>query len=618
MTQTVGFDFVDRRVMAAVQRVASNDPNPADPFRGLYISDETAPAAHARGVRVGRRRPARRRHRRARAGPARRRGARHLRRAGAQPALRAAVRLPAGRRHPQAPERAARRAPARGRGRDRRRRDDVASTSTGRCAGSARSSCSATRRRRSPSGPLKVADRLAAHLLGARLDDLPAPSRLRLVDLPAHDPGRHEHVAAVAAMLARPSELPVVLCGPDAEALLAKAYGRPLVVAHVRDMEQRDVMADAALISALEGRPIVFEGLEDLDPAERAPAAARARASAASASWSPRPRAARRSRSATARSCSSRRRRRPTPSASRRGPTSRASRTRATWPPSSGSRWARSSRRPRSRGWPPARAARSARRRPTWTSARARRPPRGSASSPRGSRRATAGCDLVVPERQLELLQSISAYLRHRDRVLVRLGLRPLGRAHAGAEGAVRRRVRHGQDDGRAGARRRARPGDLPRRPRDDREQVHRRDREEPRPHLRRRRRLQRDPLLRRGRRAVRQALGDLGLARPLREHRGRLPAAEDGGLRGRGHPRHELPAQHRRRVRAPPGLRDRLPVPGGRGPQADLAAAAARGGAARRRPRHRLPRDAVQALGRLDPQLLAVGRLPGRRRRAA
>jgi hypothetical protein len=42
MTQTVGFDFVDRRVMAAVERVASNDPNPADPFRGLYISDETA------------------------------------------------------------------------------------------------------------------------------------------------------------------------------------------------------------------------------------------------------------------------------------------------------------------------------------------------------------------------------------------------------------------------------------------------------------------------------------------------------------------------------------------------------------------------------------------------
>jgi hypothetical protein len=118
--------------------------------------------------------------------------------------------------------------------------------------------------------PLKIADRLAAHLLGARLDDLPAPTRLRLVDVPAHDPGRHDHVGAVAAMLRRPSDLPVVLCGPDAEALLSKAFERPIVVAHVRDMEQRDVMADAALISALEGRPLIFEGLEELDPAERA------------------------------------------------------------------------------------------------------------------------------------------------------------------------------------------------------------------------------------------------------------------------------------------------------------------------------------------------------------
>src|SRR5918997_4721871 len=28
--------------MAAVERVAASDPNPGDPFRGLYISDETA------------------------------------------------------------------------------------------------------------------------------------------------------------------------------------------------------------------------------------------------------------------------------------------------------------------------------------------------------------------------------------------------------------------------------------------------------------------------------------------------------------------------------------------------------------------------------------------------
>jgi hypothetical protein len=118
--------------------------------------------------------------------------------------------------------------------------------------------------------PIKVADRLAAFLLGARMDELPAPTRMRLVPMPAHDPGRDQAVGAVSAMLRHDSLLPVVLAGPDAESLLAKAYGRPLVVVHVRDMESRDVIGDAMLVSAMEGRPLVFEGLEDLDPGERA------------------------------------------------------------------------------------------------------------------------------------------------------------------------------------------------------------------------------------------------------------------------------------------------------------------------------------------------------------
>src|SRR5215217_3220689 len=42
MLESVSFDFIDRRVMSAVERVAASDPNPSDPFRGLYISDETA------------------------------------------------------------------------------------------------------------------------------------------------------------------------------------------------------------------------------------------------------------------------------------------------------------------------------------------------------------------------------------------------------------------------------------------------------------------------------------------------------------------------------------------------------------------------------------------------
>ncbi|MGH2919023.1 MAG: hypothetical protein ACRDLS_10570, partial [Solirubrobacteraceae bacterium] len=38
----IGFADIEERVRAAVQRVASTDPAPTDPFRGLYISDELA------------------------------------------------------------------------------------------------------------------------------------------------------------------------------------------------------------------------------------------------------------------------------------------------------------------------------------------------------------------------------------------------------------------------------------------------------------------------------------------------------------------------------------------------------------------------------------------------
>jgi len=36
------FELLDARVRGAVEAVAGTDPNPADPFRGLYISDEVA------------------------------------------------------------------------------------------------------------------------------------------------------------------------------------------------------------------------------------------------------------------------------------------------------------------------------------------------------------------------------------------------------------------------------------------------------------------------------------------------------------------------------------------------------------------------------------------------
>jgi hypothetical protein len=80
-----------------------------------------------------------------------------------------------------------------------------------------------------------------------------------------------------------------------------------------------------------------------------------------------------------------------------------------------------------------------------------------------------------------------------------------------------------------------ARP--LPHRPEPGGQQVHRRDREEPAARLRRRRGGRRGAALRRGRRALRQAQRGEGQPRPLRQHRGQLPAPADGGVPRPRHP---------------------------------------------------------------------------------
>src|SRR3954449_904055 len=41
-TPAVGFAFLDARLRAHVERAAAGDPNPGDPLRGLYISDDQA------------------------------------------------------------------------------------------------------------------------------------------------------------------------------------------------------------------------------------------------------------------------------------------------------------------------------------------------------------------------------------------------------------------------------------------------------------------------------------------------------------------------------------------------------------------------------------------------
>ena len=80
--------------------------------------------------------------------------------------------------------------------------------------------------------------------------------------------------------------------------------------------------------------------------------------------------------------------------------------------------------------------------------------------------------------------------------------------------------------------------------------------------------------LLRRGRRAVRQAQRGQGQPRPLRQHRGQLPAAAHGGLPRPGDPHDQHEDGARPGVHAPAALRRRLPVPRPGRPRADLARA--------------------------------------------
>jgi hypothetical protein len=262
----LSFEALDARIRSAVESVAATDPNPADPFRGLYISDELA-------VEL------------AQAGP----GAElddRIRLASGQLGLSdieaAAMALCA------APELG----PHYGRLYAYLHDDVTRKLASPRLiarllGGSGVSSAQALdcfdhasplRRtgavRLLEAGSqlpvadrlLKVSDRLAAYLLGSGLDDPPGDGRLRRVPLPEVDPGRPASVEELRPLLAAESPLPILVAGPDAEAILAAALGRPLLLVDVSDAGDADLFRDAVVTALLEGRQLCFDGLDDLDP----------------------------------------------------------------------------------------------------------------------------------------------------------------------------------------------------------------------------------------------------------------------------------------------------------------------------------------------------------------
>jgi hypothetical protein len=116
---------------------------------------------------------------------------------------------------------------------------------------------------------VKVADRLAAFLLGAvDLGDADAGTALRRVS-PDQLTGRHEVTERLRLLLGADTRLPLVACGPDAAAVLAAAAGTPVIVLGARQLERPDALADARLAAALQGAMVCLDGLEDLSPVER-------------------------------------------------------------------------------------------------------------------------------------------------------------------------------------------------------------------------------------------------------------------------------------------------------------------------------------------------------------
>ena len=118
--------------------------------------------------------------------------------------------------------------------------------------------------------PMKVADRLAAVLLGGRMDESAQPTRLRMVDAArararaATRRWRSSRRCSSARATSRscsPARTPTRCSRPR-----SSARWSPSTCA---TSTTREVMAEAALIGALENRPVILEGLEDIEPGER-------------------------------------------------------------------------------------------------------------------------------------------------------------------------------------------------------------------------------------------------------------------------------------------------------------------------------------------------------------
>ncbi|MDQ4048464.1 MAG: ATP-binding protein [Actinomycetota bacterium] len=266
------FDFLDGRLREAVRAAAARDDNPDDSLRGLYISDEQALSLAAHGGAVN-------------ADPRLALAGDRLSLDALDSAVLAVCAAPElqprfGRLYGYLQDDVTRRLATPRLVADLLAGDGVQAADVLACFGTeGRLIRTGALRLLVPDGPsaladrqAKVADRLAAFLLPADggLADVAATVALRRVATPPDEACRAEAVERVAQLLSVDTHLPLVVCGPDAPAVVAAAAGAPLLLVDVHDLERPEAMADATIACALEDRLLCLDGLGDLKPPERA------------------------------------------------------------------------------------------------------------------------------------------------------------------------------------------------------------------------------------------------------------------------------------------------------------------------------------------------------------
>ena len=116
---------------------------------------------------------------------------------------------------------------------------------------------------------VKVAEQLVCHVIGARLEPA-SRDHVRRVDPPMYSLGRDRTVAELRRMLAQADDASLLVCGPDGVDLLAAALDKPVMAIEATHMRSDAAAAAAILEARLAGGRVCVTVTGEPAPEERA------------------------------------------------------------------------------------------------------------------------------------------------------------------------------------------------------------------------------------------------------------------------------------------------------------------------------------------------------------